>query len=119
MLNSEDNNDEDREEEGEKEPEDDIDIPMADSYLHAVAITRMHWREQDTIECLEFSILSYAYHALYMADDVWMSNQDIGYDLNLLGTDYENGRKLGVSIRISTATTDMWKSIHKTALTGE
>ncbi len=54
-----------------------------------------------------------------MADNERMSNQDIGYDLNLLGTDSENGRKLGVSIGISTATTDMWKDIHKTALMGE
>ncbi len=54
-----------------------------------------------------------------MADDAQISNQDIGYDLNLLGTDSENGRKLGVSIRISIATTDIWIGIHKTVLTEE
>ncbi len=45
MFDGEDNNDDDREEEGEKEPEDDIDVPTADFYSHAVTITHMHWRE--------------------------------------------------------------------------
>lgn len=54
-----------------------------------------------------------------MVDDTRMSNYGIGYNLNLLGTDSEDGRKLGVSIRISTATTDMWKGIHKTTLMEE
>ncbi len=79
IFNGEDNNDDDREEEGEEELENNIDVPTADSYSHAVAITRMHWQKQDTIECLEYSILSHAHHALCMADDVRMSNQDIGY----------------------------------------
>ncbi len=119
MFNNEEKNDDDREKEGEEEPEDNIDIPTADSYSHTVAIIHIHWREQDTIECLESSVLSHAHHALCMADNARMSNQDIGYNLNLLDTDSENGRKLGASIGISIATTDMWKSIHKTALTGE
>ncbi len=54
-----------------------------------------------------------------MADDSWLSNHDIGYDLSLLGTNSENCRKLGVSIRISTATSNMWKGIHKTAFMRE
>lgn len=54
-----------------------------------------------------------------MVDDTRMSNHGIGYNLNLLGTDSEDGRKLGVSIRISIATTNIWKDIHKTALTEE
>lgn len=37
--------------------------------------------------------------------------------MNLLGTNSENDYKFRVSIRISIVTTDMWKSIHKTALT--
>ncbi len=53
MFDGEDNNDDNREEEGEEEPEDDINVPTADSYSYAVIISQMHWQEQDTIECLE------------------------------------------------------------------
>ncbi len=54
-----------------------------------------------------------------VAIDAQGSNYDIGYNLNLLDTNFENSRKLGVNIRISIATTDMWKGIHKTIFTGE
>ncbi len=54
-----------------------------------------------------------------MADDVWMSNQDIDYDLNLLDKDFKNSRKLEVSIGIPITTIDMCNSIHKTAFIGK
>ncbi len=82
-------------------------------------MTRMYLQKQNTIECLESTVLYHAYHSLRVTDDAQMSNYGIGYDLNLLGTDSENGRKLGVNVGISTTTTNMWKGIHKTALTGE
>ncbi len=42
IFNGEDNNDDNRKKEGEEEPEDDIDVPTANSYLYAVGITCMH-----------------------------------------------------------------------------
>lgn len=54
-----------------------------------------------------------------MADDIWISNHGIGYDLSLLDKNSEYDRKLEVSIRISIAITNIWKGIYKTALTGE
>ncbi len=119
MFDGEDTNADDKEEDIEEEGEENIDLPMADSYSHAVAITRMRWREQDSTDCLESSVLSHLYHSLRIADDASMTNGGICYDLNLLGTGSRNSQDLGVNIGISPGTTDMWKSIHKAALTGE
>ncbi len=119
MCDDEDVIDDDRKKKDKEEPEDDINVPTADLYSYAIAITQMRWRKQDVIEYLDSSVLFYIYHSLCMADDVWISYHSIGYDLNLLGTNSENGRKLRVSIRIFIATINIWKDIHRIALMGD
>lgn len=52
-----------------------------------------------------------------MTDDAQISYYGIGYDLNILGTDFENGHKLKVNIGISSTTTNICKGIYKTVLT--
>ncbi len=42
IFDSEDNNDDNRKKEGEEELEDNIDIPIADSYSYQVAIIHIH-----------------------------------------------------------------------------
>lgn len=48
-----------------------------------------------------------------------MTTCGICYDLYLLYPGFRISQKHGISYEISTATTNIWKSIHKTALTGE
>lgn len=48
-----------------------------------------------------------------------MTNYEIFYDLNVLEPDSWISYELGIKIEISTATTDLWKDIHKKALIGD
>lgn len=69
MIDSKDTNVNNREEDIEKKDEKNIDLLMADIFLHAIAIMHMHWRKQDAIDCLEFFVLFYLYHFLYISDE--------------------------------------------------
>lgn len=107
-------------EDDEKEDEENIDISIADSYSHAVVMTRMCWREQDVTDYLQSSVLSHLYHFLQIADEQGvLTTRNNYYNLNLLDTSFRNSPILGISIGISANITDMWKNIYKTALTRE
>lgn len=101
-IDGEDTNADDREEDIEEKEEENINLPMADAFSHAVAITRMRWKEQDATNCLESSMLSHLHHSLHISDEAtMMTTRGIGYDLYLLDTDSRNSPKLGVSNAIS------------------
>lgn len=65
-------------------------------------------------------MFSHLYHSLRISDEATiMTIRGICYDMNLLHPDSRISHELGISNEISTTTTDMWKNIYKTALTGE
>lgn len=83
------------EEDIEKQEENNIDLPMADTYLYTVTITQMGWREQDANNCLESSVLSHLYHFFRILDKTTMiTTCNIGYDLNLFYLDSRISQKL-------------------------
>lgn len=116
LIDGEDVDVDNREKNVEGKDENNINLSTADSYSHAIAIARMHWREKDKSDCLESSVLFHLYHSLCVINDIGMTKRKICYDLDLLGTGSRHSHKLGVNIEISTATTNLWKSIHKKAL---
>lgn len=63
------NNADDIEEDIEEKDGENLDLAIADSYLHAIAMTRMYSRKRDVTDYLKSSILSHLYHSLSIADD--------------------------------------------------
>lgn len=86
--------------------------------MHVVELTRSSWREADTIDNLEFSILSHVQHALCVANDQGSSNNDFRYDIDLFGTGSSNCSDLGVRTDIDDHMTTTWKKIQRIALIG-
>ena len=118
VFNGNDSNDDNIEEDLEEGDGENLDLPTANSYSHAVAMTRKHWKERDATDCLESSLLSHLHHSLRIADDAGMGTaRPFFYDLNLLDSSSANSLELGVRTGISTDTTNIWKNLHRTALT--
>lgn len=107
LLEDEDVNSENEVENLDVEDKDNIDMSTTDSYSHVIIIACKHWKEQDTTDCLESSILSHLYHSLFVADDMSMTNHGICYDLNVLEPDSRISYELSVRTGIFTATTDL------------
>lgn len=69
MFDGKDNNIDDREKKSEEEQKDNMNVFIADSYSHTVAIIRICLWEQDVIKSLKSFVLSHTYHSLRMVDD--------------------------------------------------
>lgn len=83
-----------------------LDLPMVDSYSHAVAMIYMYWREGDATDCLDSSVLSHLFHSLYIADNVnGMITQYISCNLNPFESNSRNSLKLRIRYRVFADTT--------------
>lgn len=108
MFDNEGSNPDNREEDIEEKNENNIDLPITNTYSDAVAITYIRWKEQDVINCLESSVLSHLHHFLRISDNaIMVTSCSICYNLNLLHLDFRISQELGVGNKISTITTNM------------
>lgn len=97
------------EEDADKKDGENLDLPMADSYVYAVALICIHQREREVIDCLESLVLFYLHYFLRIADDASMAitQQRIFYNLNSWDKGFTNCLEFWFKSEISANTTNM------------
>lgn len=67
------------------ELEDNIDLNLSDaqSYIYVIKLTYIHWSKIDTINNLEFSVLSHLLHTLFIANNQSSSTNMFWYNIDL------------------------------------
>lgn len=101
IFNSKETNPNNRKKNIEEEDKKNINLPIIDIYLYAIAIMHICWREQNIINCLESLVLFHLHQFLHILDKTTIITiYDICYDLNSLDSGFRNISKLGVNNKI-------------------
>lgn len=69
IFNADDSSTNSIKEDVEKRDREALNWPTAQSYLYAIVIIHIHWRENDVTDYLELLVLSHLHHFLCIADN--------------------------------------------------
>lgn len=93
------------------EDNDNLNMPNTQSYIHAIKMIYIYWKQTDIINSLGFSVLFHLQNILHTTDTQGSLTNTYWYDIDLFRTNASNYLDLKVRSDINDTMGTIWKDV--------